>query len=314
MLPKQEYSALPISADAADQDKQADMLRSSAAAVGQSSSAADDDEELNPPACRICLDSAVSSDNPLISPCRCTGSTGYVHRECLKRWREMKHGTAAHYRCEICHFTYQFRRLWYAAVLRHPLTSFLIFATLLSTFAFVAGFIPLLEALGVPRHPITHMLNGLVILGLIGFIFLMGSICAGGSSSALADCGSCGGCYLGDCGACAAGGGEACAAMMLFVLVAAAVAGMVYVSTIMFGAFYHYVRSQVSMVETMVENVGGSPGGRAAKARKTSAAGAAAEAGGSGGGSGGGGSGSGGPSSSSEAAPLMRAPDKESMV
>jgi hypothetical protein len=55
--------------------------------------------------CRICMDE--ESDpvaNPLINPCKCAGSTKYVHRQCLLKWRTMKEGTHAFYRCEICHY------------------------------------------------------------------------------------------------------------------------------------------------------------------------------------------------------------------
>ena len=37
-------------------------------------------------ACKICLCSEGSSANPLISPCKCTGSLQYVHFGCLKEW------------------------------------------------------------------------------------------------------------------------------------------------------------------------------------------------------------------------------------
>ncbi len=54
--------------------------------------------------CRICMDDENTIDNPLISPCLCAGSTRFVHRQCLARWRATKAGTPAHYRCEICQF------------------------------------------------------------------------------------------------------------------------------------------------------------------------------------------------------------------
>ena len=38
--------------------------------------------------CRICLDGDLKDepDNPLISPCNCSGSMKYVHLECLATW------------------------------------------------------------------------------------------------------------------------------------------------------------------------------------------------------------------------------------
>ena len=38
-------------------------------------------------ACRICLESDQTPDDPLIAPCRCAGTTKWVHRGCLDEWR-----------------------------------------------------------------------------------------------------------------------------------------------------------------------------------------------------------------------------------
>jgi len=37
--------------------------------------------------CRICFDHEDDEDNPLISPCNCTGSQKYIHSKCLKTWQ-----------------------------------------------------------------------------------------------------------------------------------------------------------------------------------------------------------------------------------
>lgn len=49
-------------------------------------------------ACRICLE----EDTPLISPCACKGSSGYIHERCLTKWIE----TSDKNKCEICHEEY----------------------------------------------------------------------------------------------------------------------------------------------------------------------------------------------------------------
>lgn len=36
--------------------------------------------------CRFCWDGQESDDNPLILACKCAGSVGYIHYECLKNW------------------------------------------------------------------------------------------------------------------------------------------------------------------------------------------------------------------------------------
>ena len=44
------------------------------------------DEE---PICRICL-SEDEPDNPIIAPCKCTGSVKYIHLNCIREWLEGK--------------------------------------------------------------------------------------------------------------------------------------------------------------------------------------------------------------------------------
>ncbi|KAL4608946.1 E3 ubiquitin-protein ligase MARCH7-like [Arapaima gigas] len=40
--------------------------------------------------CRICQMVEESASNPLIEPCRCTGSLQYVHQDCMKKWLHSK--------------------------------------------------------------------------------------------------------------------------------------------------------------------------------------------------------------------------------
>mgnify|MGYP000915443079 CR=1 FL=1 len=48
--------------------------------------------------CRICLD-----DGDMIQPCNCTGTTAYVHEECLMKWLTISERRD----CEICKFEYE---------------------------------------------------------------------------------------------------------------------------------------------------------------------------------------------------------------
>lgn len=48
-------------------------------------------------ACRICYE-----PNNLISVCHCTGTTKYVHKECIIKWIHISKRET----CEICHATY----------------------------------------------------------------------------------------------------------------------------------------------------------------------------------------------------------------
>ena len=45
--------------------------------------------------CRICFD---SGSEPLISPCKCTGSMKWVHKSCLQQWINHKKD----YKCPVC--------------------------------------------------------------------------------------------------------------------------------------------------------------------------------------------------------------------
>ncbi|CAK66556.1 unnamed protein product (macronuclear) [Paramecium tetraurelia] len=66
--------------------------------------------------CRICLGHTCNTSNPLLSLCRCCGSTKYVHYDCLKTWlfgkmqaKQTQYCTeinAKSVRCEICQSFY----------------------------------------------------------------------------------------------------------------------------------------------------------------------------------------------------------------
>ncbi|CAD8085782.1 unnamed protein product [Paramecium primaurelia] len=66
--------------------------------------------------CRICLSTGESPLNPLIDPCKCIGSTKYVHIKCLLRWiQQSSHFNSNAYctrfiwkslECEICKSVY----------------------------------------------------------------------------------------------------------------------------------------------------------------------------------------------------------------
>jgi hypothetical protein len=38
------------------------------------------------PVCYMCFDEEDSEENPMITPCKCSGDTKYVHVECLRKW------------------------------------------------------------------------------------------------------------------------------------------------------------------------------------------------------------------------------------
>ncbi|CAD8085630.1 unnamed protein product [Paramecium primaurelia] len=66
--------------------------------------------------CRICCSSQKSIKNPLLNPCKCSGSIKYIHLECLKTWLRMKLENRQsencivylwkNLECELCKYNY----------------------------------------------------------------------------------------------------------------------------------------------------------------------------------------------------------------
>ena len=54
--------------------------------------------------CRICLES--DNNEQLISPCLCSGSSQYVHTECIQKWRTTTTNEEAIIMCMECRFHY----------------------------------------------------------------------------------------------------------------------------------------------------------------------------------------------------------------
>lgn len=46
--------------------------------------------EAEPKACKICLEDNEEPENFLFNPCKCSGSCGTVHLECLLQWIRIK--------------------------------------------------------------------------------------------------------------------------------------------------------------------------------------------------------------------------------
>ncbi|CAJ0574071.1 unnamed protein product, partial [Mesorhabditis spiculigera] len=58
--------------------------------------------------CRICHISKQSAKDPLVSPCRCSGSMLYVHKACLVHWLELStRKMVPAPRCELCGYNYR---------------------------------------------------------------------------------------------------------------------------------------------------------------------------------------------------------------
>mmetsp|Transcript_31895 Transcript_31895/g.31157 ORF Transcript_31895/g.31157 Transcript_31895/m.31157 type:complete len:118 (-) Transcript_31895:471-824(-) len=68
--------------------------------------------------CRFCWGNDSCMDNPLIVPCHCSGSVGFIHYQCLKNWlsskmvqKESNELTSMYWKnfeCEICKKAYPY--------------------------------------------------------------------------------------------------------------------------------------------------------------------------------------------------------------
>lgn len=66
--------------------------------------------------CRICFGDNDDSENPLVQPCKCIGSMGNIHIDCLRQWLSRKENvkntpncisyTWKAYHCELCKHEY----------------------------------------------------------------------------------------------------------------------------------------------------------------------------------------------------------------
>lgn len=55
--------------------------------------------------CRICLEN--DTEENLIHPCKCSGGSKYVHKQCLNEWRYINHNPISFSQCEVCKYTYK---------------------------------------------------------------------------------------------------------------------------------------------------------------------------------------------------------------
>jgi len=65
------------------------------------------------PLCRIChLLDLTTPKNPLLTPCKCTGSIKYIHYNCLLQWQRVTENEFYKTNCEICNAAWQVPRHW----------------------------------------------------------------------------------------------------------------------------------------------------------------------------------------------------------
>lgn len=78
-----------------------------------------DSEDDQDPKCRICFEKTQNRDDPLIRPCKCSGSMRFTHKLCLQKWRRQSSNSTAAWKCEVCKAEYMTTtktnqgKLWY---------------------------------------------------------------------------------------------------------------------------------------------------------------------------------------------------------
>ncbi|KAL9123260.1 MAG: hypothetical protein Q9187_000168 [Circinaria calcarea] len=178
-----------------------------------------------PRTCRICLETVLPTIHPpsdsvpnilqpspsvsyisedpaagrLLRPCKCKGSSKYVHEGCLQAWRHADpgYGKRNYWQCPTCGFRYRLERMKLGRAISSTMTQIVLTASILLLAMFLLGFVadPIinfyldpystlsrapLSKLGTKLEPILtdedeaswteHFLKGLASLGLLSFV------------------------------------------------------------------------------------------------------------------------------------------------
>ena len=145
----------------------------------------------------VTYDSEDPASGRLLRPCKCKGSSKYVHEGCLQQWRHADpgYGKRNYWQCPTCGFRYRLQRMtwgrWISSTTSQIVLTVSIFLLAIFLFGFVAD--PIINLyldpystissagkLGAKLEPILtddgvtswteHFLKGLASLGLLSFV------------------------------------------------------------------------------------------------------------------------------------------------
>ncbi|KAL3457383.1 hypothetical protein BJX64DRAFT_268902 [Aspergillus heterothallicus] len=143
---------------------------------------------------RVVYESSDSDLGRLLRPCKCKGSSRYVHEGCLQTWRhsDPSYGRRHYWNCPTCGFQYRLERLTWARWISSTMTQIMLTCFVLVFTIFVLGFIadPIINLYVDPMETIyyseywednslsdsgpaswfEHFLKGMASLGLLSFI------------------------------------------------------------------------------------------------------------------------------------------------
>lgn len=133
------------------------------------STSASDGHRYPPRMCRICLETVYPTSEPpseylpgflqskprvyyvssdpefgrLLRPCKCKGSSRYVHEGCLQSWRhaDPRYGARNYYQCPTCGFKYRFERVVWSRWIASTMTQLLLTSSILLLTIFLLGFV-----------------------------------------------------------------------------------------------------------------------------------------------------------------------------
>ncbi|KAH8705775.1 RING finger domain protein [Talaromyces proteolyticus] len=177
-----------------------------------------------PRTCRICLDTVYPTTEPpseylpgflqsrprvfyvspdpefgrLLRPCKCKGSSRYVHEGCLQSWRhaDPSYGSRNYYQCPTCGFKYRFQRVVWSRWIASTMAQVVLTSSILLFTIFLLGFVadPIINLYLDPLDTIIdsdywdptyvadipdlygratwadHFLKGLASLGVLSFV------------------------------------------------------------------------------------------------------------------------------------------------
>mmetsp|Transcript_5868 Transcript_5868/g.6748 ORF Transcript_5868/g.6748 Transcript_5868/m.6748 type:complete len:274 (+) Transcript_5868:13-834(+) len=155
-------------------------------------------EELENPderICRICFEGGDYGENGhLFRPCLCSGTSAWVHMECLDQWRRSSTNPKSFYRCDQCQYEYKFGRVFaaydgldrftLARILQMRFAVHFVSVLVLLLLIFIGGFITKLFTPGLTWGDVFNFLNlqhftgGSVLLGMGSLIGWLASLFA----------------------------------------------------------------------------------------------------------------------------------------
>ena len=138
----------------------------------------------------------------LLRPCKCKGSSKYVHESCLQAWRhaDSEYGKRNYWQCPTCRFRYRLERMRWGRWISSTATQIILTVFIFFMALFIMGFVadPIINVyidpfsvfssapfskVGARLEPIftdddvtswtEHFIKGLASLGLLGFVKIL---------------------------------------------------------------------------------------------------------------------------------------------